>query len=61
MSDSIIASKLSRREDELIAIKLMKLRQQKELADEFNQILTQQVRTRARPFNLEREGSTRSV
>lgn len=35
--------KPTRREDELTALKLRKLGQQKELTDEFNTILTRQV------------------
>lgn len=48
MSDPTNDRKPNRREDDLTAIKVRKLGQQKEVANEFNQILTCQVRKRDR-------------
>lgn len=49
-------SKPARREDELTVLKLRKLRQQKDLADDFNSILTRQVHERECNKYLRGEG-----
>lgn len=52
MSDSVGGRRASRREDNLTVLKVRKLEQQRELANEFNHILTRQV-TRFNSFEQE--------